>query len=247
MKITQICALTALAVSLATPSLVASTITLNLDPVNFTALPGGEYNAVPAGTLVQPVTLLPYAPGDILAGYAASAKSGGGFQTFCLEENESFTPGKSYFTAINTGAVGGGVNLGHPGITPGFDPLSQGTSWLYSQFAKGTLAGYNYTYGAGRIATAKELQQTIWWLEDESSVAPANVFTTAVYAQFLDPKKDAVAGEFGVWALNLTLRDGTRRQDVPVYLTPDGGFTLVFLGFGLGGLSLLSRRVQVSR
>ena len=97
------------------------------------------------------------------------------------------------------------------------------------------------------MATAKELQQTIWWLEDETTVMPLNPFTTAAYAQFVDPKQDASAGEFGVWALNLTLRDGTRRQDVPVYLTPDGGLTLVFLGLGLGGLSVLSRRLQVVR
>ncbi len=241
------CLLATAIASLAAPTVVGSTITLNLNTALFTALPGGEYNAVPGGTLVQPTTLVPYTPADILAGYASVAKVGTGFQTFCLEENESFTPGKSYFTAINTGAVGGGVNLGHPGIIPGFDPLSQGTAWLYSQFAKGSLASYNYTFGAGRIATAKELQQTIWWLEDETTVKPLNPFTTAVYAQFVDPKKDATAGEFGVWALNVTLRDGTRRQDVPVYLTPDGGLTLTFLGFGLGGLALLSRRMQVVR
>ncbi len=234
-------------ISLAAPSLMASAITLNLDTALFTASPGGEYNAVPTGTIVQPVTLVPYTPSDILAGYASVAKVGTGFQTFCLEESESFTPGKSYITAINTGAVGGGPNLGHPGITPGFHPLSQGTAWLYSQFAKGSLAGYNYTLGAGRIATAKELQQTIWWLEDETTVKPLNPFTTAVYAQFVDPKQYATAGEFGVWALTLTLRDGTRRQDVPVYLTPDGGMTLMFLGFGLGGLSLLSRKLQAVR
>ena len=122
MKMNQIYVLATVVVSLAVPAVMGSSITLNLDTAQFTALPGGEYNAVPAGTLVQPTTLVPYTPADVLAGYAATAKIGSGFQTFCLEENESFTPGKSYFTAINTGAVGGGVNLGHPGIIPGSIP-----------------------------------------------------------------------------------------------------------------------------
>ena len=37
--------------------------------------------------------------------------------------------------------MNGGISGGNP------DPISRGTAWLYLQFAKGTLAGYNYGLG----------------------------------------------------------------------------------------------------
>ncbi len=232
-----------MAAVLAAPTLLGSTIVLRLDPINYSAFPGGEYNAQLTG-LVAGET-----PSQILAGYNALAKTVAdgqtGFQTFCTDETEPFTPGKTYEVVRNDRVVAGGSNLFPPTVTPGADILSVGTTWLYSQFAQGTLGGYDYTLGAGRLASANDLQATLWYLEDETSVAPVNAFMTAVYGNFADPKLDASAGTDGVYALNVTLRDGTRRQDVLVYMAPDGGFTLVLLGIGLGGLSLFSRKLQV--
>ncbi len=235
-------AIAAVVVSLAIPAAMGSTIVLNVDPVNFSSTSGGEFNAQVTGSLGGQT------PAQILGGYAAVAKtvvnSQTGFQTFCLEESESFTPGKSYNVAINDRAVSGGANASHPGVTPGADILSVGTTWLYSQFAQGTLAGYNYTLGAGRVASAHELQATLWYLEDETTVAPANAFMTAVYGNFADPKLDAAAGLNGVHALNVTLRDGALRQDVLIYTAPDGGLTVTLLGFGLATMGVLGLRVK---
>ena len=234
--------LAAVVVSLAAPSLVASTIALNLDAANYTSIPGGEYNAYVTG-LFKGQT-----PAQVLAGYASDAKTvvagNLGFQTFCLEESEGFTPGKTYQAVVNDRAVAGGVNLSHPAVTPGADILSVGTTWLYAQFAKGTLAGYNYAWGAGRVATAKELQATIWYLEDEAAdPGAANPFRNAVVGHFVDPKVDAVAGLDGVYAVNLTL-NGTLKQDVLIYLTPDGGLTVSLLGLGLAAVGVFGLRAK---
>ena len=230
-------------VLLAAPALMGSTIVLNLDPVNYTAKPGGEYNAQTVG-LVGGQT-----PSQILAGYDSLAKAvvGGstGFQTFCLEESEGFTPGKSYQVVANDRAVAGGANLFHPVVTPGADILSVGTTWLYSQFAQGTLPGYTYVWGAGRVASAKALQATIWWLEDAAADPGAlNTFRNAVVGSFVNPKLDAAPGLDGVHALNLTLRDGTLKQDVLIYQTPEGGVTVTLLGFGLAAIGVFGLRVK---
>ena len=44
--------------------------------------------------------------------------------------------------------------------------ISPETAYLYTEFCRGTLAGYNYTPGLGkRTASAAALQQAIWHLE----------------------------------------------------------------------------------
>ena len=93
--------------------------------------------------------------------YAAAATFNGGFETFCIEYSEHFSPGSTYYYGISQGAMNGGLSGGNP------DPISRGTAWLYLQFAKGTLAGYNYALGPGGNASAAALQATIWWLEGE--------------------------------------------------------------------------------
>ena len=42
--------------------------------------------------------------------------------------------------------------------------LTLGVAWLYKEFAAGTLTGYNYNYGANRVASALLLQDAIWFL-----------------------------------------------------------------------------------
>src|SRR4029077_5677849 len=83
--------------------------------------------------------------------------------TFCIEDNEFVYPDTLYNQTINPEAIGGGDGGPHP------DPVSQGTGWLYSQFAAGTLPGY--AYGVGRLASADLLQKAIWFLEEESGGA----------------------------------------------------------------------------
>jgi hypothetical protein len=61
-----------------------------------------------------------------------------GFETFCLEKNEYITIGGKYYYTVSDSAIRGGVG----GPSP--DPISIGTAWLYSQFARGTLQNYKY-------------------------------------------------------------------------------------------------------
>lgn len=103
---------------------------------------------------------------------AAQATIGGqtGFETFCVEIDEEFTPGGTYNTSIgNT-------------IVPGGAAITIGTAYLYSQFAQGTLSGYQYQNTTPaeqqlRETDSDELQDAIWYLQGEVTSA-GNHFTT---------------------------------------------------------------------
>ena len=176
------------------------------------------------------------------AGYAAAASDIGAydpsFQTFCIETGE-FTSNPLYFV-IGSAAVMGG--------TGSSDPLSQGTAWLYSQFAAGSLAGYNY----GTSASAGLLQDAFWMLESEFTPNLANIFYSA--ALLNGGAADASAGYLGVYALinfdtaahrdafvTTGATDGLK-QDFLYTTVPDGGTTLMLLGGALMGLGALRRK-----
>jgi len=73
----------------------------------------------------------------VLDFYSSSAKNLGGlpgtFQTFCVEKEELVWPNATYTAVIND----------HTEST--YIPLTKGAAWVYSQFAAGTLTGYDYT------------------------------------------------------------------------------------------------------
>ena len=176
----------------------------------------------------------------VLGSYGANAKGivqDGTFQTFCLETNEHIWPNSVNQAVLNTGAVSGGVG----GATNGFDPISIGTAWLYSQFAQGTLAGYDYS-AVGRKTSAAALQNTIWWLEGEQTdPGNTNIFRNAVLGEYTTANA-AMAnsnGAFGVKVLNLTV-NGEARQDMLV-ATPIPAAIWLF-GAGLLGLVGVRRR-----
>ena len=170
------------------------------------------------------------------AGYTAASSDIGtpdpSFQTFCLEAGE-YTTNPLYFV-IGSAAVKGG--------TGSSDPLSQGTAWLYSQFVAGTLSGYDYDASAvARLASARQLQEAIWYLEGESGgVNNAFVFAATPHGG----AADASAGYLGVYALNNYFEEGhtTLKQDFLYYSVPDGGTTLMLLGGALMGLGALRRK-----
>jgi hypothetical protein len=133
---------------------------------------------------------------------------------------------------------------------------------LYSQFAQGTLAGYNYdTADSGRQNSAAALQKTIWWLENENyssgaSPDPGNIFSSAVLSEFgslADARADAM-GLYGVSVLNMGDAVTNYKYQDQLILTPppssglptipDGGNSLLLLGLALGGLAWMKRRLE---
>lgn len=203
----------------------ASANTLILDYGTHHSGNGGEFNAFSA--TLNPVTMGYVSPAMANVGH------GGGFETFCLEFNEEFIPGGTYNYSISDAAFHGGV----PG---GSDPLSIGTAWLYLNFAKHTLTGYDYTN-----ADAGALQNTIWWLEGEAGdPGSGNEFRNLVLTQF-GGGAAAMAnnnGFYGVGVLNLTYLNGNLSQD-QLTLVPDGGTTAMLLGLGLLALFLPSLKL----
>ena len=118
------------------------------------------------------------------------------------------------------------------------------------------MAGYVYTPGPGREASARALQETIWWLEEERPDPGAgNPFRNMVLAKFGNDvtaaraNYDPTTAGFNVRVINLYGIDKVsgqpdytaRKQDMLVYL-PDGGMTLVLMGGGLLGLAMLRRQ-----
>jgi hypothetical protein len=184
----------------------------------FTVKPGG---GLPLGGYVDGVT-------KNVTGYP------GTLQTFCLENDEYIALNTTYQAALNTAAVLGGSG----GPSP--DPISMGTAYLFSQFARGTLSGYNY--GASRTTSAGALQNAIWMLEGEITFNATNT-----YIQYLSSTlgwtqsymlSDS-GGAYGVRALNLTL-NGAVSQDL-LTLVPIPAAAWLF-GSGLVGLVAIRRR-----
>jgi len=161
------------------------------------------------------------------------------FQSFCLELDEAIKPNTTYNVAISNAAIGGGVG----GATNGADPISLGTAWLYSQFAKGTLVGYNFAGTvAERKASAFDLQYALWWLEDEKAYDASNIFIQAAIAMFSDEataKADSL-GAYNVMALNLTDDAGNLFQDQLVVVPIPSAIWL--LGTAIMGLIGVRRR-----
>jgi hypothetical protein len=134
----------------------------------------------------------------------------GTFQTFCIEYNEEFGPGNTYDYNKNTGAVvgGAGVDATDPHTGLPMDNISLGTAWLYSQFHAGTLTldtGTGSYFNANRQLNAGELQQAIWFLEDEAGGVNngyVSLAETALGKTLAQIQADS-NGAYGVIALNL--------------------------------------------
>ena len=91
-----------------------------------------------------------------LGSYAPATIVNGGFETFCVEASVYFQPGVSYnYNLSNTDSQG--------------RDLSAGAAFLYSQFAQGTLRGYDYSNAANRKQDAGELQAALWYLQGGQS------------------------------------------------------------------------------
>ncbi len=194
-----------------------------------------------------------------LSGYVAGVTSGiegksSSFQTFCLERTENAA--NSHFV------VGTEVVRGSTGSS---DALSLGTSWLYSQFAQGSLSSYLYNdfSGNSRDDSAELLQLAIWALEGEdvgSTNLTTNVFYQAAISNFgslAAATSDATVGAYGVYVLNnfdsasnlskfVNSGDDSkgRKQDFVYFAVPEGGATAMLLGLAFGAAALVRRATR---
>ena len=165
------------------------------------------------------------------------------FQTFCTELLEEYTPGGLYpVSSIGNNALYDGT--GHA------VPITLGVAYLYSQFAAGTLGGYDYNYGAGRSATAGDLQSAIWMLLSETSGTLAtwvsNDLTSGLGSNTSAWTQDA-NGAYGVE--DMTLDNPGLAQDQLVIVVPESttmiAGALLLLPFGASTFKILRKKRSV--
>lgn len=171
------------------------------------------------------------------------------FQSFCMEFDEDLTLPQDLYVRISTTAIdqatgaitGPGSHAVNGGETYG-DNLDARTAYLYTKFAQGELAGYDYS-ASGREASALQLQRAIWYIEDESGGS---------FNSFVQLANNAVAqgGEWegrGIGRVRvLNLYDDanytTHLQD-QIYLSVPAPGAAMLGTFGLVGLVALRRRI----
>jgi hypothetical protein len=132
-----------------------------------------KYSGSPGGMGAGEMGVTSFTGGTSVAMGSGVGVSGSVFQTFCLESNESISTGATLnWSTLGTAATNGGYS----GAVGGSDSLDARTAYLYHQFVTGSLSGYTYNQGNGRVASATSLQLAIWQIEGE--IQPG-VLTTA--------------------------------------------------------------------
>jgi hypothetical protein len=218
-----------------------------------------------------------YAPAAILTigagtGFSSGQPAGTGFESFCAEDQVTFTTGVTYnwqYGLTLSGEPAGEDALGHFDITT----LTVGAAWLYEQFATGTLSNYFSSDTQTRINDAGLLQSALWALEGEipSNGTPgdttvplfeggsSNLFLSMAETHFgsLEDAEAAVTygnhlgqggneWEWGVQLMEITDNQGNFQQAQFIYSgrpsVPDTAATLALLTLSLAGIVTLRRR-----
>lgn len=158
--------------------------------------------------------------------------------TFCIESNEFINLGSTYNAQINTAAINGGSGGGSP------DPLDPRTAFLYQTYRtnpaalNGSLSGGASFTGtqAERQAATKQLQQAIWWLEQETGGANNGLVTLAAGSGWTD------IGNVRVLNLFTLNGDGSwnHHQDMLILVPAPAAALLAVIG--LGASAWLKRR-----
>jgi hypothetical protein len=165
------------------------------------------------------------------------------FETFCLEKWEYFTPGLTYNFTVDAFASG---DRNKDGTAEEIDYLSQGTAWLYRNYAIGSYNSLIGTTYASWKALNKDFQAAVWTLEGD--INATNYFTNLAKSKFTtltNAKLDANGYAYGVRALNLYTSDKsgkTIHAQSQLYFVPDTASTLALVGAALAGLIAFRRR-----
>lgn len=241
-------AATAAASALAAPA-EAGTVSLLYDPTGadaYSSGAGGEFIGRITGIDVPAM-----GPGVKILPDTAAYQT---FQTFCLEYSEHFVPGVTYSWTMSTEAKNGGASGQFP-VGSATDPLDARTAYLYTQFWRGALSQYDYVLGStNRSVTSAQLQNAIWYLEGERTLAQIGGVTSQAYLWVTEATTAVSSG--GSWhqrwganglgnvrVLNLTDTAGNPVQD-QLFLVPVPPAALLGLGMlgGIGGIGVLRKR-----
>lgn len=177
----------------------------------------------------------------VSAHWLASDGSPSKFETFCIEKDEYLVTGSDnvFNFDISNAAILGGVAGGSP------DPLSNATGYLYCEFIKGTLAKYDYANVVSRDQSARDLQDAIWYLEEELGTSPT---LTAQAQRFVDlglqhSTEATCTRVMNLWSMNSSIGGAGGRlnngryeyQSLLVCVPAPGAALLVMLGLSIVG------------
>jgi hypothetical protein len=194
--------------------------------------------------------------------YASTTSGLGGIsrpnslQTFCLETDENTLNDVDVYISLSSAdGLGSGSHAFKGGSnTDSGDDLDAKTAYLYHQFAKGTLSGYDFGSGGynglNRSQTAGALQRLIWATEDEGGAD----FTNTFYSISLNADQQELIdlwnaefdnsgwtgiGDVRVLQIVYEIGPGTwHRQDF-IYVTPVPGAVLLgVIGLAVAGVKL---------